>query len=222
MIRFLFASLLTVFFAVSAYAQRHDESKYQQIRSMEIGPWDFSPDKYYYFLHKDYSGGYVKTKWSWGIPQWYHKFDENRSKVKRVLPVREKALAVELLKDQEVEKEEKHMKAMLTEESKRSADRNVDAMYGFYKDDFTRLNQQLLEGFDYILAKSNKKLAKEVTALSTKLNLINDHIAYIHKTGVGYELENMKRKKAYIAAKKDLEALVAQTRRLGVSASLLY
>lgn len=34
----------------------HDDQKEKQWISMENGPWDFAPDWYYYFLHKNYSG----------------------------------------------------------------------------------------------------------------------------------------------------------------------
>ena len=39
-------------------------------------------------------------------------------------------------------------------------------------------------------------------------------IAYLHKTGIGYELENAKRQKGYIDAKKQMEELVSRTAHL--------
>lgn len=192
---------------------------------MEIGPWDFSPDFFYYMMHKNYSGAYQKVEWGGFlgiIPQLYHKFSEDKSNVKRVLPRREKAAGVDYFHLLEAEEMEEKFRALRNEEVKRAADRNVDLMYSIYKDDFVRMNEKLLEAFDFILKKSKSKLTKDVTQLSKQLNLINERISYIHKTGIGYELENAKREKAYQAAQKDLEALAARTMRLAIHAQILY
>ena len=47
-------------------------------------------------------------------------------------------------------------------------------------------------------------------------------IAYIHKTGVGYELENAKRQQAYEEAKAKMEELVNRTAHLCAVAATHY
>ena len=71
--------------SVTCQAQKitHDKQKEKQWRSMETGPWDFAPDWYYYFLHKDYSGAYLKWEWH-GFKSGYRvHFDEKRSHSKK-------------------------------------------------------------------------------------------------------------------------------------------
>lgn len=201
---------------------QYNEQNYKQVKSMETGPWDFAPDWYYYWMHKSYSGAGSYIKWKLIVPTWRVRFKEERSKVKRVLPVREKEAAVQLLKKNEIEEERKQIKEMHDEEVKRSLERNVDLVYSSYKDDFLRLNKRLRDGFNIILKESKNQLAAEVTRLTREQNVINERIAYAHRTGVGYEMENAKREQLYIAAKKDLEKLLTRTLRLAVTADLLY
>ena len=214
--------LVIVFLSNATQAQRHDKEKYLQIKSMETGPWDFAPAWYYYFMHKGYSG--AETYWRWrGFKSGFHvRFKESKSKVKRVLPTREQSAAVQLLKKNDVEEEYKHFKSVHDVEVKRALDRNVDAVYSSYKDDFLKINQNLLDGFDYILRESKNKLSPQVTELSKELNLLNERIAYIHQTGLGYELENAKREKEYIKTKKEMENLVSRTKYLALQAHMLY
>ncbi len=49
---------IIISFPLTGNAQKvvRDNEKKKQWQSMENGPWDFSPDWYYYFLHKRYSG----------------------------------------------------------------------------------------------------------------------------------------------------------------------
>lgn len=211
-----------LFCSIPSSAQEHDDEKYKQIKSMETGEWGFAPDWYYYIFHKKYSGAYTKWKWRGFKSGWFVFFDENKSNVKRVLPTREKATATQLLKQKEVEEERKHIEELQKEEIKRAADRNIDLVYSSYKDDFSRLNKTLLDGFTYILRQSKGKLSSNVTTLSRELNIINERISYIHKTGVGYELENAKRETSYIEAKQDLEKLVLRTQRLALYAKFYY
>jgi hypothetical protein len=76
---------------------------------MENGPWDFSPDWYYYFLHKDYSGAEKYWKWR-GFKSGYHiRFKENKSDVKRIMPTR-----IDLRGNSESENEEKRNRNELT------------------------------------------------------------------------------------------------------------
>ncbi len=213
---------LSFMFCISSFGQEHDDEKYKQIKSMETGAWDFAPGWYYYMFHKNYSGAYKKWKWRGFKSGWVVQFDENKSNVKRVLPTREKAAALQLIKQKEVEEERKRLEELQKEEIQRAADRNVDLVYSSYKDDFKSLNKTLLDGFSYILRQSKGKLSKNVTTLSREMNIINERIGYIHKTGIGYELENTKRETSYIEAKRDLEKLVLRTQRLALYSKFYY
>lgn len=186
---------------------------------METGPWDFSPGFYYWTLHNEYSG--AKAKYFLFIPTKI-EFYEKESSVKRVLPIRIQSTAAQTMKLLELEKTEKSFKELYQKEQLRQSERNIDFAYGSYKDDFERMNGQCLEGFAYILKESNNKLLPNVAQLTRELNLINERVAYFHKTGIGHELENGKREKGYISAKRDLQKLVAKTRRLALRANLLY
>ena len=83
---------LLMFVPLAGFAQypevQHDKQKEKQWRSMETGPWDFEPDWYYYFLHKNYSG--AETYWAWhGFKSGLRvRFKESKSKVKRIMPTR--------------------------------------------------------------------------------------------------------------------------------------
>lgn len=59
--------LFTLLFSTTVFAQVpvRDRQKENQIRSMEQGYWNFSPDWWYWAFHKNYSGAY--TKWHCSI-----------------------------------------------------------------------------------------------------------------------------------------------------------
>ena len=61
----IIVGLLYLCLPVSAQHPTYDDQKEKQWKSMENGPWDFSPAWYYYLLHKKYSGG--ETYWKWGF-----------------------------------------------------------------------------------------------------------------------------------------------------------
>ena len=90
--------------ALSAQRVVHDDQKFKQWRSMENGPWDFAPDWYYYFLHKNYSGAEMYWKWA-GFKSGYRvRFKEEKSNVKRIMPVRITAEETQRQKVSQVEK----------------------------------------------------------------------------------------------------------------------
>ena len=53
--KYLFAIVGLLYFSFPALAQHptYDDQKEKQWKSMENGPWDFSPDWYYYLLHME-------------------------------------------------------------------------------------------------------------------------------------------------------------------------
>ena len=100
------------------------------------------------------------------------------------------------------------------EELIREADRTVDLMYANYKDDFNKMQDQIADGLSYCMKKSKGKMARAIKEVTSKNEVLCEGISYIHKTGVGYELENSKRQKAYIEIKKEMQELVKRTLHL--------
>lgn len=207
-----------------SYAQtiQHDEQKEKQWRSMENGPWDFAPDWYYYLFHKDYSG--AETYWAWrGFKSGLHvRFKEENSNVKRIMPTRVISEETQRQKEEKVEEEMEMIKELHQEEVERAADRNVDMVYSSFKDDFNRMQESISEGLLYVAQKSKGKMNYQVTQLSRQNEMICRNIEYIHRQGIGYELENAKRQKAYMEAKSDMEKLVSRVTHLVGMAQAYY
>lgn len=200
----------------------HDEQKELQWRSMENGPWDFAPDWYYYFMHKGYSG--AETYWAWrGFKSGLHvRFNESDSDVKRIMPTRVISEETQRQKEKKVEEETAMIKELHDEEVERAADRNVDLVYGSFKDDFDRMQASIADGLLFCQQKSGGKLNYQVTQLSRKNEVICRNIEYIHRQGVGYELENAKRQKAYMEAKEEMGELVSRVAHLVGMAQAYY
>ncbi|EGV33534.1 hypothetical protein HMPREF9431_00770 [Segatella oulorum F0390] len=206
--------LLTCSLAIKAQSIQRNEELEKQLRSIEVGPWDFAPDWFYYFLHKDYSGAEKFWKWR-GFKSGYRvRFVERKSNVKRVMPVRvaEDAVQRERLKAATTEYDK--VNEVYKEELIREADRTVDLMYANYKDDFNKMQDQIADGLSYCMKKSKGKMARAIKEVTSKNEVLCEGISYIHKTGVGYELENSKRQKAYIEIKKEMQELVKRTLHL--------
>ena len=207
-----------------SYAQtiQHDEQKEKQWKSMENGPWDFAPDWYYYLFHKDYSG--AETYWAWrGFKSGLHvRFKEENSNVKRIMPTRVISEETQRQKEEKVEEEMEMIKELHQEEVERAADRNVDLVYSSFKDDFNRMQESISEGLLYVAQKSKGKMNYQVTQLSRQNEMICRNIEYIHRQGIGYELENAKRQKAYMEAKSDMEKLVSRVTHLVGMAQAYY
>ena len=214
------ACLLTA--GVNAQVIQHDEQKEKQWRSMENGPWDFAPDWYYYIFHKDYSG--AETYWAWrGFKSGLHvRFKEEKSNVKRIMPTRVISEETQRQKEKKVEEEMALVKELHQEEVKRVADRNVDLMYNMFKDDFNRMQERIAEGLLFVQQKTDGKMNYQVTELSRQNDIVCKNIEYIHRQGIGYELENAKRQKAYMEAKEEMEKLVSRVAHLVGMAQAYY
>lgn len=221
----LFVGIALICAPITVYAKTpkiHDDQKEKQWRSMENGPWDFAPDWYYYFLHKNYSGAEMYWKWA-GFKSGYRvRFKEEKSNVKRIMPVRVTAEETQRQKLSQVEKERAHIEELYKEEVAREADRMVDVTYASYKDDFNRMQDCITDGLLYCLQKSDGKLKYQVDEISRQNELLCADIAYIHKTGVGYELENAKRRQAYEEAKEKMGEIVSRTAHLCAVAATHY
>lgn len=221
----LFVGVALICAPITVFAKTpkiHDDQKEKQWRSMENGPWDFAPDWYYYFLHKNYSGAEMYWKWA-GFKSGYRvRFKEEKSNVKRIMPVRVTAEETQRQKLSQVEKERAHIEELYKEEVAREADRMVDVTYASYKDDFNRMQDCITDGLLYCLQKSDGKLKYQVDEISRQNELLCADIAYIHKTGVGYELENAKRRQAYEEAKEKMGEIVSRTAHLCAVAATHY
>lgn len=196
----------------------NDKQKRKQWQSMEDGPWDFSPGLYYWTLHNGYSGAYMDFNWlNTSI-----KFKESKSDVKRIMPTGVEAELMQQQKVPKVAEEEEYIKELYNEEVLRQTDRSVDLMYASYSDDFNHMQDQIQDGLAYCLSKSGGKLADYVRELTEENEIICEGIAYIHKTGVGYELENAQRQKAYLDFKDKMKGLVKRVAKLMTVAQTHY
>lgn len=217
---------LLVMLPIGASAQwvqfQHDEQKNKQWKSMENGPWDFAPDWYYYLFHHDYSGASLHWRWRGFHSGLYVEFDESDSDVKRIMPTRVISEETQRKKMEKVEDERQYIAELHKEEVLRQADRNVDLVYASFKDDFNRMQNSISEGLLFCLQKSQGKMKYQVDELSRQNEIICQNIAYIHKQGIGYELENAKRQKAYIDAKAQMEDIVSRTAHLVGMAQCYY
>lgn len=203
-------------------AQRHDEALCKIIKAMEKGKWDFDLPLFMYYAHKGYSG--AKGHWEWHglLPSFKVTYDEKRSEYGRVFPLRVKNQGLEYEKMRMMNDVKKKMDKMERTEALAAADRNVDLCYATYEEDFKKKSQFVLDLLSFCATKGKGKLKKDITQLSNELTRINEGIAYIHKTGVGYELENVKREKAYIKFNEELDNLVKRAKRLAIGAQCMY
>jgi len=216
--------LLGMTVASGLHAQRpaKDKEKARQWQSMENGPWDFAPDWYYFLLHKRYSGAEMYWKWAGFNSGFRVRFKEPKSNIKRIMPTRVVSEETQRQKVKKVEEERKYLEELYKEELLREADRAVDLAYPAYKDEFNRMQDCITEGLLYCLKKSGGKLKYQVDELSWENEILCADIAYIHKTGVGYGLENAKRQQAYEEARQKMETLVKRTANLCAVAATNY
>ena len=214
--------MLAVPLSSSAQRPARDKEKEKQWKSMENGPWDFAPDWYYYFLHNKYSGAEMYWKWAGFNSGFRVRFKEKDSNVKRIMPTRVTAEETQRQKVKKVETERKYIEELYKEELVREADRSVDLTYASYKDEFDRMQDCITDGLLYCMKKSDGKLKYQVDELSRQNEILCSGIAYIHKTGVGYGLENAKRQQAYEEAKTKMQELVNQTAHLCAVAATHY
>ena len=170
-------------FMGNAQVVRHDKQKEKQWQSMENGPWDFAPDWYYYFLHKNYSGAEMYWKWAGFKSGWRVRFKEPKSNIKRIMPVRVLSEETQRQKVDKVEDERKYVGELYKEELLREADRSVDLTYASYRDEFNRMQDCITDGLLYCMQKSGGKLKYQVDELGRQNELLCADIAYIHKIG---------------------------------------
>lgn len=220
----IFSFSLFLLCSLPTYAQQdvYDKSKFKQWNSMENGDWDFAPDWYYYSLHKNYSGAHWKWEWH-GFksgPRIY--FYEDRSNQKRVFIERlAHILTVEETK-RKTQAELDTITPIFIEETERSVERNVDLMYSQYKHDFEKLQNFISQSLTFCLLKSNGKLIEVISLIQRSNDFILNDIDYVHKTGVGYEMENTKRQIAYEEALKKMKRVAKTSQNLVMYANCFY
>ena len=153
---------LLMFVPLAGFAQypeiQHDKQKEKQWRSMENGPWDFSPQWYYYLFHKNYSGASLSWKWRGFHSSLGVDFDESDSNVKRIMPVRVIEEETQRQKVKKVNEEYEKIEELHKEEVERAADRNVDLIYTSFKDDFNRMQDRITEGLLFCMTTSGGKM----------------------------------------------------------------
>lgn len=222
--KIILTAVLTITAITQLSAQRiqRDKQKEKQWRSMETGPWDFEPNWYYYLFHKSYSGGETYWKWSGFKSGIRVRFKERKSNVKTIIPDRILSEETQKQKIKKVEEERIKQKEIHDEEVARAADRNIDLVYPAFKDDFKRMQESIIEGLSFCLTKSKGKMAPQVNELRRQNDMIVESIAYTHKQGIGYELENTKREKAYIEYKEQMEQIVSRVAHLVGMAQSYY
>jgi hypothetical protein len=201
---------------------QHDDQKEKQWRSMETGPWDFAPDWYYYLFHHDYSGASLHWRWRGFKSGLEVEFEESDSNVKTIMPVRVLEEETQRQKVKKVNEEYEKIEELHKEEVARAADRNVDLSYASFKDDFNRMQDRISEGLLYCMTKSDGKMKYQVNEISKENEIICQNIEYIHRQGVGYELENAKRQQAYCDAKTKMEGIVSRVAHLVGMAQCYY
>lgn len=219
---FFILCLLACVLSVSAQKKVHDKDKENIIKSMEAGYWNFSPNWYMYWMHKDYSGASAKWEFHGFKSGWRTHFKEDKSNVKTIMPRRAEALIQQKAKKQIVEKEREQIEKLEEEEVARAADRNVDLVYGKYSDYFDDLQSTISASLTYCMKVSKGKMSKEINELVQQNDLITNNIAYLRKTGIGYELENQKRDQGFRDCKKDMEKLSKQAYALARVAKAYY
>lgn len=195
----------------------YDSQKQKQLNSMENGGWDFAPDWYYYTLHKNYSGAEMYWTWTLGfIPTPHIRFKEDKSNQKRVFVPRVAQIPAVLETKAKTQTELDSINPIWKEEMELTVDRNVDLMYPQFEDDFRKMQASISECLSYSLNKSNGNLAEVVALLQDENRAVLADIDYIHKTGIGYEMENTKRQIAYEEARERMRKLLKH------SADLVY
>lgn len=223
-------SLLILFSTVPSFMSNaqttavvSDDQKRKQWNSMENGGWDFAPDWYYYTLHKGYSGAEMYWTWTLGfIPTPHIRFKEDKSNQKRIYVPRIAQIPAVLDTKVKTQTELDSINPVWKEEMERAADRNIDGMYFQYEDDFKKMQVSISQCLSYSLEKSKGNLAEAVAILQEENESVMSDIAYIHKTGVGYELENTKRQTAYEEARERMRKLLKHSAELVYYAKCHY
>lgn len=185
--------------------------RFLQLQAMENGIWLFYNSPFYYSQRREYSGAVAPNVYVEAI-----------SPVKRITPKRDDELTSQITKRLKASIELDTLKPIYKEEALRFADRNLDSHYMAYKKTFSNLSDLILSNISYITYVSNGKMSSFALDLAKDLESLHEAIGYIHKTGVGYELENEKRRQSYEDLKFDLKELLYKSNQVAFAAYGLY
>lgn len=215
--RIVLALLLFVPFTAFSVTFKHDGEKYSQWNSMENGGWNFRPGFYYYVMHKKYSG----AKMSIGFFEIKYSFRENKSNVKRCAVPRLAQVPIEEETASSLEKEVNLISPLVTEETVRFAQRNIDPIYGLYKDDFKEYGGLITEAILYAQEQSGGKLFQACTELQSEYDVICSQIDYISQVGPTHEIEPTKRQDVYEDCRDQLIELAEAAQKLAYYAKTM-
>lgn len=190
----------------------NDKSKTYQLRSMENGKWEFHPGLYYITFHKGYSGGY----WKGLNIRWDVKKGEGQ-----IEPVRASEVGIEAIASNRVQLQIDSIQPIATEETIRSAERMVDAVYMLYESKFNNAFEGIDELTTMANTESNGLLLDDALKIINERDLIRSEIEYIHETGPTKQMEQAKRQLAYEEVLKKLEKLFDRSYKLAYYAITL-
>ena len=195
-------------------AQVYDEEKRLQWRSMETGPLGFEPKFYYWLFHNNYA--HHEWEWEWhGLfhSGFYLNLKPHKSDAKPLIPKRTLGATTDVWTKESTDSQEKDFKHQLEQETLAAADRRIDGAYLLFKDDFDNMQKKISAGLTYCLAnsKGDANVISLVNSLSNQNRFITEQVKYVHKSGIGYELENAKREECYIKLKADMEKVTQST-----------
>lgn len=185
---------------------QHDKEKRYQWLSMEFAQWKFQPKLYYNFLHPNYSG----------------KGKESKSNVKKMIYERTGQLAEQVIRQGDAEKERAAIDSIYKMDLENALDRQIDLVYSDYKEKFENLQNNISTLLKYVLSVSNGEWADAVNRLQDENSVICESVSYIHKTGIGYELENVKRDQSYQEALDKMKGIYSAAYKLAYLASLNF
>lgn len=196
----------------------HSKERYYQLKSMEIssaegGEWNFHPGLYYVLNHKDYSGGSGFFR---------IKFKESKSNVKSVGPRRIIETGWEKVSMDHIQNEIDSIRPLEIEETARTAERMLDLTYDMYKPIFEKLKSNIMTMLYSDMVTVDQEMNAKAQPMREELDLIDEQIKYIHKTGPEYQLEQAKRDLAYSQIKDRLSELSSRSINLYLYAKSIY
>ena len=178
-----------------------DSQKHKQVKSMEFADWNFAPSIYYGNLHPKYSG--AKQKFF----VFDFSFHEEKSDTKRLCWIRSENVVLEQWRAERMKAQHEALAPVVSEEIYQATDRMVDLHYAGYREEFEYIQDGINECLSYALERSRGKMSPAIEELTTQNKIVCDNIAYIRKTGPGYEMENAARQEGYEKALTDMQSI---------------
>lgn len=215
------ATLFGSFFIEAKTKKYNDKDKYNQIRSMENGTWNFSPGNYYVLRQalEKYGGATGGHGWL-GLNI---ECNEKDSKWQRVSVPRGQEAAWQTVISGQVSQQLDSIQPIVVEETLRSAERNApDVTYQEYKKEFNELQDRISTFLTYCLVQSKGELAECVSKLQDDNDVICAEIEYIHQAGPNHEIEVTKREIAYDECREEMVKVAAACASLAKYAMYNY